>query len=224
VLLAGDAAHTHLPAGGEGLSLGVQDAANLGWKLAATVRGWAPPGLLDSYHTERHPVGERVLRNTLAQGTLHLSGAEIEPLREIAAELMTIPDVGRHLSGMVSGLDIRYDLGVTGHPLVGTRMPDAVVTPVDGPTTTVAQLLRPARATFITSPGGAPRRSVEAWRDRVRAHAVHAFPDLGVDRPTDAVLVRPDGYVAWAAPGCGDVGAALHRWFGLARDLRQLAA
>ncbi|MET0132452.1 MAG: FAD-dependent monooxygenase [Kibdelosporangium sp.] len=169
VLIAGDAAHTHLPAGGQGLSLGIQDAVNLGWKLAAAVRGWAPPDLLDTYHAERHPVGARVLRNTRAQGHLYLSGEEVEPLRSVLAELIRIPEVGRHLSGMVSGLDIRYDVGPDTHPLLGRRMPGVE--------------LRTARG-LLTGP------AVEEggdWSDRV---------DLVPGG--EPALVRPDGHVVWA--------------------------
>ncbi|OLR93230.1 FAD-dependent monooxygenase [Actinokineospora bangkokensis] len=186
VLIAGDAAHTHLPAGGQGLSLGVQDAANLGWKLAAVVRGWAPPDLLDTYHAERHPVGARVLRNTRAQGHLYLSGEEVEPLRSVVAELIEIPEVGRHLSGMVSGLDVRYDVGPGDHPLLGRRLPGA-----DLPT---------ARGLATGVPAGA----VAGWADRVD-HRPGGPP----------LLVRPDGYVAWAGDGAADgLDTALRRWFG----------
>ncbi|WP_370949740.1 FAD-dependent monooxygenase [Amycolatopsis sp. cg5] len=193
VLLAGDAAHIHLPAGGQGLSLGVQDAANLGWKLAATVNGHAPDGLLDSYHAERHPVGARVLRNTLAQGMLFLNGEEVDPLRSVMAELIAIPDVARHLAGMVSGFDIRY--GDSEHPLVGSRMPDVALT--DG--RTVAELLIPGRGVLLGV-------ELTGWEDRV--DTVPATPE-----GHGAVLLRPDGYVAWAGPGAG-LTEALHRWFG----------
>ncbi len=218
VLLAGDAAHIHLPAGGQGLSLGVQDAANLGWKLAATVRGQAPDGLLDSYHDERHPVGARVLRNTLAQGTLYLSGKDIEPLRSVMTELVAIPDVGRHLAGMVSGLDIRYDMAASsGHPLVGVRMPDRELELRDGGLTRVAATLHAARGVLIgAGDPGEMSRVAAAWPGRVDVVPVTKFPAGAEDGPagTDAVLVRPDGYVAWAAPGEGSAEDALRHWFG----------
>jgi bifunctional hydroxylase/dehydrase len=204
VLLAGDAAHTHLPAGGQGLSLGVQDAMNLGWKLAATVRGSAPPDLLDTYHAERHPVGERVLRNTRAQGLLYLSGEEVEPLRAVVGELMTIPDVARRLSGMVSGLDIRYDLGPDTHPLLGRRLADFRL---GG--TTVAETLHAARGVLIDV-GGSGLSEVDEWSDRVDVVTAEPGPDWPAD--TGAVLLRPDGYVAWA--GGSGLAEALHRWFG----------
>jgi bifunctional hydroxylase/dehydrase len=222
VLLAGDAAHIHLPAGGQGLSLGVQDAANLGWKLAATINGWAPEGLLDTYHGERHPVGERVLRNTLAQGTLYLSGAEIEPLRSVMTELMAIPDVGRHLSGMVSGLDIRYAGGIPGHPLIGMRMPDAGIELVDGRRVVVSDLLRRSRGVLIDhSPRAASVRLADAWNDRVDLVAARRITEPA---DVESVLIRPDGYVAWAGPGGGDLREALERWFGSARDGVRLPA
>jgi bifunctional hydroxylase/dehydrase len=216
VLIAGDAAHVHLPAGGQGLSLGVQDAVNLGWKLAATVRGWAPEGLLDSYHDERHPVGARVLRNTLAQGTLYLSGAEIEPLRSVVAELVAIPAVGRHLSGMVSGLDIRYAVGGTDHPLLGMRMPDRELPRLDGGPVRTTELLHPARGVFvcrggeIDGAGGLAR----GWSDRIDVVPVRWTPSDANGTEFESVLIRPDGYVAWAAPGGGDLRTALGRWFG----------
>ncbi len=228
VLLAGDAAHIHLPAGGQGLSLGVQDAVNLGWKLAATVRGWAPGNLLGTYHTERHPAGARVLRNALAQGTLYLSGEEMEPLRTVMKELIGIPDVARHLAGMVSGLDIRYDMGTeAAHPLVGARMPNCELHLPGARRSRVAQALHTARGVLITTGELAGVSETAAgWRDRVNVLAVSEFGQLGDEFPvpTDAVLIRPDGYVAWAAPGGGDLGEALHRWFGAPDAVRPAAA
>lgn len=123
VLLAGDAAHIHLPAGGQGMNTGIQDAVNLGWKLAAVLRGTASESLLDSYHSERHAVGERLMMNTKAQGLLFLSGEEVQPLRDVLAELIRYEEVSRHLAGMVCGLEIRYDVGPGSHPLLGLRMP-----------------------------------------------------------------------------------------------------
>ena len=212
VLLAGDAAHIHLPAGGQGMSVGIQDAVNLGWKLAAVVRGWAPGGLLDTYQTERHAVGARVLRNTLAQGTLYLSGSWIMPLRTVMAELMTLPEVGRHLSGMVSGLDIRYDVGADGHPLVGARMaPDTQLELAGGERTTVGALLHRGRGVLVgADDGGKLARQAAGWSDRVDVVAGRFVPAPGRDLPP-AVLLRPDGHVVWAG---GDLEAALRRWFG----------
>lgn len=213
VLLAGDAAHIHLPAGGQGMSVGIQDAVNLGWKLAATINGWAPPGLLDTYHSERHPVGQRLLRNTRAQGELYLSGTAIEPLRSVMAELMTIPDVGRHLSGMVSGLDITYDVGLTGHPLLGRRMPDGDVELANGTRSRMAALMPRSRSKLLC-PGKGPL--VTEWADRVDIDGIRGLSlgGDGLDTSTESVLIRPDGYVAWAAPGAGDVRQALERWLG----------
>jgi bifunctional hydroxylase/dehydrase len=219
VLLSGDAAHIHLPAGGQGLSVGIQDAANLGWKLAATVQGWAPGGLLDTYHDERYPVGARVLRNTLAQGMLYLSGEEIEPLRAVMSELIAIPDVARHLSGMVSGLDIRYDVGSSGHPLLGARMPDWELELPDGSRMRVADMLRRARGVLVSARDSRDvTRFIASWSDRVDLVAGSWVPagTAGQQAATDSVLIRPDGYVAWAAPGGGDLPEALHRWFGAA--------
>ncbi|MFE5809605.1 FAD-dependent monooxygenase [Streptomyces sp. NPDC056491] len=212
VLMAGDAAHIHLPAGGQGLSVGVQDAVNLGWKLAAVVRGSSGPALLDTYHQERHPVGERVLTNTRAQGLLYLGGSEVEPLRAVLGELLRDEAVGRHLAGMVSGLDIRYDLGPGEHPLLGMRMPDCDLRTGSGPTT-AARLLHPARGVLLDladDPG--LRRLGEEW-----AEHVDVVPATSEDRRlggTRALLLRPDGHVAWAAPDGGDLAAALTTWFG----------
>lgn len=217
VLLAGDAAHIHLPAGGQGMSLGIQDAVNLGWKLAATCRGWAPDSLLDTYHSERHPVGERVLRNTRAQGTLYLSGSDIEPLRTVMAELMSRPEVGRHLSGMVSGLDIRYDVGPGDHPIMGRRLPDGEVRLLDGRPVRMLDLLTRARGVLISTAGMSRcKRGAAGWRDRVDLVTVDRLPDgpNGVLAATEALLVRPDGYVVWAASSDANPTAALQRWFG----------
>ncbi len=221
VLLAGDAAHVHLPAGGQGLSLGVQDAVNLGWKLAATVNGWAPAGLLDTYHAERHPVGARVLRNTQAQGTLYLSGEQMEPLRAVMAELIALPAVARHLSGMVSGLDIRYDMGAAGHPLLGLRAPDRELALADGGRASVAGLLHAARGVLISAPEAHEARLLAAgWSDRVDVVAARwsGADAHGWAPAPEAALIRPDGYLAWAAPGGGELAAALRRWFGQPRQ------
>lgn len=219
VLLAGDAAHTHLPVGGQGLSVGVQDAVNLGWKLAATVRGTAGPELLDSYHAERHPVGARLLLNTLAQGVLFLSGAEVEPLREVFADLMELPEVRRHLAGMVSGLDIRYDVGPGTHPLLGARVPRRELLGPDGPTTTTAALRTGRGVLLDLADDPELRRAAEPWADLVDVvtaaprHLPEGCPLAG----TSAALLRPDGHVAWTDPGCGPLPDALARWFGTRR-------
>ena len=216
VLIAGDAAHTHLPAGGQGLSVSVQDAMNLGWKLAATIRGSAPPDLLDTYHGERHPVGVRLIMNTQAQGLLFLSGAEMEPLRSVFAELMQFPEVGRHLAGMVSGLDIRYDVGPGDHPLLGRRIPNQDLV-TGGDKTTTVELLHEGRGVLLDL-ADRPylRRAALPWSDRVRivSGSTHG---LNPDSPlvgTGAVLLRPDGYVAWTGRDVDELGTALERWFG----------
>ena len=217
VLLAGDAAHVHLPAGGQGLSVGVQDAVNLGWKLAATVRGDAPDDLLDTYHAERHPVGARLLMNTQAQGLLYLSGPEVDPLRTVMTELIAIPEVSRHLAGMVSGLDIRYPTGAGDHPLLGRRVPPHTLVTDAGKTSTV-EILRGGRGVLLDladDPG--LRESAAGWAHRV--DVVTARPlDGGSDPPIgslDSLLVRPDGYVAWLGPGSAvPLTDALSRWFG----------
>ncbi|MER5470026.1 FAD-dependent monooxygenase [Streptomyces sp. NPDC002685] len=226
VLLAGDAAHIHLPAGGQGLSIGVQDAFNLGWKLAATVRGHAPEGLLDTYHAERHPVAARVLRTTLAQGTLNLTGRAVAPLRTVMAEIIAIPAAARHLSGLVSGLDIRYDVDGTGtdtgtggpaHPLLGARIADRELELADGGRDQVARLLHPARGVLITADtSGDTARRAAGWLDRVDLVQVEHLP-AGPEEDgaaTESVLVRPDGYIAWTAPDADGLETALRRWFG----------
>jgi bifunctional hydroxylase/dehydrase len=215
VLLAGDAAHIHLPAGGQGMNTSIQDATNLGWKLAAEVAGWAPPGLLDSYHAERHPVGQRLMMNTRAQGLLFLSGDPVQPLRDVLAELMTYEDVSRHLVAMVSGQEIRYDTAAGVHPLLGARLPRRELVNADGRTSTT-ELLHPAKGVLLDlADSAALRDEAEGWAGRIRI--VTAKPDgPGAESlaDTDALLIRPDGHVAWAAPGCGAVTAALTQWFG----------
>jgi bifunctional hydroxylase/dehydrase len=218
VFVAGDAAHVHMPIGGQGMSAGIQDAVNLGWKLAATIRGWAPEGLLDSYHSERHPVGRRVLANTLAQRILYLSGDEMEPLRTVFAELLAYPDVQRHLVGMVTGLDIRYDVGCD-HPLAGRRLPSVELVTANGQPakTSTFEGLQAARGVLFDLAHNARLRDVAAgWADRVEV--ITATPQAG--SPLDdvaALLVRPDGYTVWAGrPGqeTGGLPVALTRWFG----------
>ncbi|SCE45713.1 bifunctional hydroxylase/dehydrase [Streptomyces sp. DpondAA-F4a] len=217
VILAGDAAHIHLPAGGQGMNTSIQDAVNLGWKLGAVVRGRAPVSLLDTYHAERHPVGRRLLMNTQAQGLLFLSGSEVQPLRDVISELIRYGDVSRHFAAMVSGLEIRYDIDGGSHPLLGRRMPDVELTghALIGRS---IEALRPARGVLLDLTDNARlRRRALPWRDRV--DLITARPrELSGTSPlagTSAVLVRPDGYVAWAAPGShGDLPMALERWFG----------
>ncbi|MFF4412765.1 FAD-dependent monooxygenase [Streptosporangium sp. NPDC001559] len=217
VFLAGDAAHIHLPAGGQGMNTGIQDAVNLGWKLAAVLRDRAREPLLDTYHDERHPVGRRLLMNTQAQGLLFLGGPETQPLRDVFAELVGYEEVSRHLAGMVSGLEIHYDFGGGGNPLLGRRMPNLELdgTPL---VTSSTQALRGGRGVLLDLEDNPRlRRRAAGWGDRV---------DIVTSRPRDAkrsnlpegtaaVLVRPDGYVAWAAPGShDDLPTVLRRWFG----------
>ncbi|WP_331723731.1 MULTISPECIES: FAD-dependent monooxygenase [unclassified Streptomyces] len=220
VFLAGDAAHDHAPLAAQGVSTGIQDAVNLGWKLAAVTGGRAPEALLDSYHSERHPVGERLLRDTLAASLIYLSGEEMEPLRAVLRELAQIPAAARQLAGQVSGVDIRYDMGAgaeAAHPLLGLRLsPDRRIT-VDGTVRRAAELLHSARGVLITGPGAA--YTADGWSGRVDTVRGTWVADEDDGRPgalplPDAVLVRPDGHVAWTAPDGGDLGAALTRWFG----------
>ncbi len=212
VFLAGDATHVQPPAMAQGLSVGVQDAVNLGWKLAAAVHGWAPPDLLDTYHTERHPIGRQLARNARAAIELRLTGAELDPLRGILAELITHTDAAEHLAGMLSGLGIRYDLGPGEHPLLGRRMPPHhQLTLPNGDTPRITDLLHPARPLLITTTTAHP--TAHPWTDRIDiitgtwTHQPH--PTL------HTALIRPDGYLAWTAPGStNDLTHALTRWFG----------
>lgn len=218
ILLCGDSTHIHLPAGAQGLSVGVQDAVNLGWKLAGVVNGWAQPELLDTYHTERHPVGQKLLRNTRAQGLLYLSADEMDPMRSVLGELAALPGPARILAGFVSGIDVRYDVG-DDSALAGLRMPDAGFVDADGTATRVFELLRPARGVLITTVEDAGYAAIAAgYRDRVDVKVGRwAERTVGTDEPPAlplAVLLRPDGHVAWAAPGRAGLAAALRRWFG----------
>lgn len=217
VLVTGDAAHVHPPQGGQGLNTGVQDAVNLGWKLAQVVRGTSPETLLDSYHAERHPVGARVLRVVAAQ--IALSGADDrhQVLRDTMADLLAMDEPRRHLAGMLSGLDIHYDLG-QGHPLVGRRMPDLDLSTADGAARVFA-LLHDARPVLLTF-GGSGGDAISPWADRVRfVDARHQgpweLPVLGAVPAPSAVLIRPDGHVAWAGdPTDPELPRALATWFG----------
>lgn len=217
VLLAGDSAHIHLPAGGQGMNTSIQDAVNLGWKLASVVRGTTPDSMLDTYHGERHPVGQRLAMNTRAQALLFLRGEEMLPLRQVLTELVGFDDVHRHLAAMVSGLGINYDVGGGDHPLLGARMPHQELVGADGKTSTT-ELLRPARGVLVDcADDDGLRRAAEPWADRV--DVVTATPHGGTGSPIDetaAVLLRPDGHVAWIPESHDDLPAALERWFGAA--------
>ena len=217
VLLAGDAAHVHPPDGGQGLNIGVQDAVNLGWKLAHVVKGISPEGLLDSYHAERHPVAARVLRNTMAQVALRRPEDRTAALREVMTELLGMDEPRRRFAAMMSGLDIHYDLG-EGHPLLGRRVPDLDLVTADGPLR-LFTLLHDARPVLLDL-GTSGGFDIAPWADRVRlVAATYAgtweLPAIGAVAAPGAVLIRPDGYVAWvgerAQPGLTD---ALITWFG----------
>ena len=219
VLVAGDAAHVHPPQGGQGLNTGVQDAVNLGWKLAQVVNGTSPESLLDTYHAERHPIGARVLHNTMAAVALSTPGDRHQALRDITTELLTMDEPRRHIAAMLSGLDIHYELGA-GHPLLGRRMPDLDVQTADGPTR-VFTLLHDARPVLLNlgEPGGV---DIAPWADRVRLVAathdgVWELPVVGEVAAPPAVLIRPDGHVAWTGDLTDpELPRALTTWFGAA--------
>ena len=223
VLLAGDAAHVHSPVGGQGLNTGVQDAVNLGWKLAQVVHRTSPDSLLDTYHAERHPVAARVLRSTMAQVALMRTDDRSEALRDAVSEMLSMEEPRLRFAARMSGLDIHYDLG-EGHPLLGRRMPDLDLVTADGPMP-VFTLLNAARPVLLNlgEPGGF---DIAPWADRVqlvdaRYAGAWELPALGLVTASTAVLIRPDGYVAWVGDqtqfGLAD---ALTTWFGL-RDARE---
>jgi 2-polyprenyl-6-methoxyphenol hydroxylase-like FAD-dependent oxidoreductase len=218
VLLAGDSAHIHYPAGGQGLSLGVQDAVNLGWKLAQVMKGISPDSLLDTYHSERHPVAARALRHTMAQSALHRVDDRIEALTELVSEFVVMDEPRKRVAGLISGLDIHYDLG-DGHPLLGRRMPDLDLVTDHGPVR-VFELLHDARPLLISlddEPGGP---ELGRWADRVRRVDARydgswELPVIGDITAPTAVLVRPDGYVAWVGEHTDrGLEEALANWFG----------
>jgi 3-(3-hydroxy-phenyl)propionate hydroxylase len=217
VLLAGDAAHVHPPVGGQGLNTGVQDAVNLGWKLAQVVRQTSPESLLDTYHAERHPVAARVLHNTMAQVVLRRTDDRSKAVGDLMSELLGMDEPRRKFAAEMSGLSIRYDLG-EGHPLLGRRMPDLDLLTVDGPLR-VFTLLHDARPALLNlgEPSGL---DIAPWADRVKLvdakyDGVWELPVLGVVPAPAAVLIRPDGYVAWVGEHT-DLGLAdaLTAWFG----------
>jgi 2-polyprenyl-6-methoxyphenol hydroxylase-like FAD-dependent oxidoreductase len=212
VLLAGDSAHVHYPAGGQGIGLGVQDAVNLGWKLAQMVKGTSPESLLDTYQHERHPVAARALRHTMALTALQRQDERIKALVDVVSELASLDEPRKRLAGVISGLDVHYDLG-EGHPLVGRRMPDLDLVTASGPLR-VFELLHGAKPVLITF-GGPGGFDITPWADRVQLidaeyGGLWELPVLGAVTAPTAVLVRPDGYVAWV----GDVA-----WIGDRTDL-----
>ena len=217
VLLAGDAAHVHAPIGGQGLNIGVQDAVNLGWKLAQVVSGTSAVSLLDTYQAERHPVGARVLRNTMAQRALGATDDRSVALRETVVELLRMDEPRKHIAAMIAGLDVAYDLG-EGHPLLGRRMPDLDLVTAQGPLR-VFTLLHHARPVLLSlgEPGGF---DMTPWADRVQLidakyAGVWELPVLGAVTAPSAVLIRPDGHVAWVGDGTQQgLAEALATWFG----------
>jgi hypothetical protein len=202
VLLAGDAAHVHPPAGGQGLNLGIHDAFNLGWKLAAAINGWAPDGLLDSYHTERHPVAADVLSNTRAQMELMALEPGPQAVRRLVSELMHFEVVNRYLTEKIHAIGVRYDFG-EGHELLGRRMRDVALKHGR-----LYELMHGGRGLLLDQTG---RLSVAGWADRVD-HVVDISEELDVS----AVLLRPDGHVAWVGEDQRDLLSQLPRWFGAA--------
>jgi 2-polyprenyl-6-methoxyphenol hydroxylase-like FAD-dependent oxidoreductase len=217
VLLVGDAAHVHSAIGGPGLNLGMQDAIGLGWKLAAEIRGWAPPGLLDTYEAERRPAAERVVMHTQAQSALIAPGSEVTALRELFGELLRLPGTVRHIADLMSGADIRYD-AATDHPLDGRWAPDVVLD--NG--IRLAELTRTARPLLLDLTGGSLGDELRGWTDRVDLVAARPAGEA----PATAMLLRPDCYVAWATSSAEPddterkaLRAALERWFGSPVDM-----
>ncbi|MFF2344706.1 FAD-dependent monooxygenase [Pseudarthrobacter sp. NPDC058119] len=216
VLLAGDAAHVHSPTGGLGIGLGLQDAVNLGWKLGQVVRGESREDLLDTYHAERHPAGERALKYTMAQSLFQKADPRQEALRDLLGEVLRVDGAGTPIAALVTGLDVAYHPG-PGHPLLGRRMPDLDLATAAGPAT-VYGLLHTAQPLLLEC--GGPALESGAWAGqvqhiKVRYDAAWQLPVLGAVAAPTAVLVRPDGYVAWVGQGSADgLTEALGLWFG----------
>jgi hypothetical protein len=208
VLLAGDAAHIHPPAGGQGLNLGVQDAFNLGWKLAAEIRGWAPEGLLDSYETERHPVAADVLNNSRAQMVLMSTEPGPQAVRRLWSELMEFEEVRRYLIEKITAIGVRYDFGEgdDGHPLLGRRLRDVRLKERGR----LYELMRGGRGLLLDLWGWL---SVAGW-----GYGVGYVADESVELDVPAVLLRPDGHVAWVGEEQRELVGALPKWFGAAGD------
>src|SRR5262249_24830696 len=225
VLLAGDSAHVHAPTGGQGLNTGVQDAVNLGWKLAQVVAGNSPDTLLDTYQAERHPIGARVLQITMAQAPLLRSNARIDALRDTLTDLLGMEEPRKRIAGIMSGLDIHYDLG-EGHQLLGRRMPDLDLVTSDGPLR-MFTLLHEARPALVNL-GDQGAIDIGPWSDRVQLidakyDGQWELPVLGAVSAPTAVLVRPDGYVAWVGehPSHARLDDALSTWFGAPAPVAQ---
>jgi FAD binding domain-containing protein/aromatic ring hydroxylase-like protein len=215
VILVGDAAHVHSPLGGPGLNLGLQDAVNLGWKLAAVIAGGAEPALLDTYEVERRPAAERVIMHSRAQLALIRPGTEVTALRELFSELLTNPETVQRLSDLVSGNDNRYAVADDAHPLAGRWVPDFAVVSADG-TRRVAELARNGKPLLIDLTDGAVVAAAAAGiADRITVAVGRPAGDVSAT----ALLVRPDGYVAWASsepkPATDDLRAVLAQWFGI---------
>nr|AAP69582.1 putative FAD-dependent oxygenase [Streptomyces griseoflavus] len=216
-LLVGDTAHTHLPAGGQGMNVSIQDAVNVGWKLALVSQGRAPDTLLDTYHAERYPVGRELLLNTAAQGQVFLRGPEVDPLREVLRRLLNIREVSVLLADGVSGLDIRYDMGLPeAPPPTGERLPPDVFHVVGTGGDAVEELRHGAALLIVPSPDSPASSLVAPWRDQVRVvHARPTDPDWGGEPAASSHwFVRPDGHIAWAGTEFSELSASLSRWLG----------
>jgi 2-polyprenyl-6-methoxyphenol hydroxylase-like FAD-dependent oxidoreductase len=210
IFLLGDSAHVHSAMGGPGLNLGLQDAMNLGWKLAAAVNGWAPADLLDTYQSERYPVGQRVMMHSMSQTALFGPGPEIAALRELFTELLQQPGVAEHMAHLLAGSDVRYDVG-DDHPLAGRLAPDLTL----GDGRRVSELLHRGCPVLLDLSGGRVGEAAHGWADRV-----DVVVGMTADVEACALLIRPDGYVAWAADTFETddedrLHAALRRWFGI---------
>ncbi len=217
VLLVGDSAHTHLPAGGQGMNTAIQDAVNLGWKLAAVSLGTVSADILDSYHQERYPIAKKLLRNTAAQGQLFLRGAEVNPLREILADLLEIPAVSARLGDSVSGLDIHYDLGKDGsNSLTGRRFPPEVLLNSETGSDALASLETGSPVLFILTQNPQILHTAQAWEPQLSViSATVKDADFGRSLAgCDAIVVRPDGHMAWVGTDSSELHESLTRWFG----------